>query len=66
LRETDIALDGNGYIDMFRQWLNHGNHTWKELLDIFVELGEKTFATDLRRKIEKGGNTIKICYVWNY
>ena len=47
---------------MFRKWLNHGNHTWKELLDIFVELGEEIFAIDLRRKIEKGGNTIKICH----
>ena len=47
---------------MFRQWLNCGIHTWKELLDVFVELGEELFATDLRRKIENGGNAIKSCY----
>ena len=59
LAELTIVFDGNGYIDMFKQWLNGGSRTWKQLLDLFLELDERQFATGIQHKIEKKGMPFK-------
>ncbi|XP_065885168.1 uncharacterized protein [Dysidea avara] len=53
LHECDVVLDGNGYVNMFRQWLDSGNRTWKQLMDFLLELDERQFVTVLQRKIEE-------------
>jgi len=55
LAEHTIVFDGNGYIDMFKQWLNRGNCTWKKLLDVLHDLDERLLANDLQRKVENKG-----------
>ena len=52
---SNLAMTGNGQIEIFRIWLKTGSRTWKELLDVLHKMNEGKLADELKNNL-KGKN----------
>ena len=49
---SDLAITGNGQIEIFRIWLKTGSRTWKELLNVLHKMNEGKLADKLQDELQ--------------